>query len=74
MSSKTCTDMRWHKEKRVDDGVLRHPADGMVRHASTLIDKAVNIAAVFLEKMKMNQWESLVIIRKMSLLVYLIRI
>ncbi|KAF7131579.1 hypothetical protein RHSIM_Rhsim09G0057000 [Rhododendron simsii] len=28
MSSKTCTDMRWHKEKRVDDGVLRHPADG----------------------------------------------
>lgn len=28
MSSITCTDMRWHKEKRVDDGVLRHPADG----------------------------------------------
>ncbi|XP_028060554.1 uncharacterized protein LOC114264150 [Camellia sinensis] len=21
-------DMRWHKEKRVDDGILRHPADG----------------------------------------------
>ncbi|KAL6328778.1 hypothetical protein AAG906_003795 [Vitis piasezkii] len=23
----TASDMRWHKEKRVDDGVLRHPAD-----------------------------------------------
>ncbi|BBH09180.1 hypothetical protein Prudu_021604 [Prunus dulcis] len=23
-----CTDMRWHKEKRVDDDVMRHPADG----------------------------------------------
>lgn len=20
--------MRWHKEKQVDDGVLRHPTDG----------------------------------------------
>ncbi|KAH7844180.1 hypothetical protein Vadar_025211 [Vaccinium darrowii] len=28
MLSKTCLDMRWHKEKRVDDGVLRHPIDG----------------------------------------------
>ncbi|XP_028085569.1 uncharacterized protein LOC114286586 [Camellia sinensis] len=27
MSKKTATDMRWHKEKRVDDGILRHPAD-----------------------------------------------
>ncbi|KAI5327587.1 hypothetical protein L3X38_026983 [Prunus dulcis] len=24
----TATDMRWHKEKRVDDDVMRHPADG----------------------------------------------
>ncbi|XP_028125055.1 uncharacterized protein LOC114321997 [Camellia sinensis] len=28
MSRKTAIDMRWHKEKRVDDGILRHPADG----------------------------------------------
>ncbi|XXG62332.1 hypothetical protein AAC387_Pa05g0709 [Persea americana] len=28
MSSIACTYMRWHKEKRVDDGVLRHPVDG----------------------------------------------
>ncbi|XP_028126746.1 uncharacterized protein LOC114323365 [Camellia sinensis] len=27
MSRKTAEDMRWHKEKRIDDGVLRHPAD-----------------------------------------------
>ncbi|RVX00750.1 hypothetical protein CK203_026403 [Vitis vinifera] len=27
MSRHTTSDMRWHKEKRVDDGVLRHPAD-----------------------------------------------
>ena len=27
MSRHTASDMRWHKEKRVDDGVLRHPAD-----------------------------------------------
>ncbi|BBN67715.1 hypothetical protein Prudu_162S000300 [Prunus dulcis] len=25
---RTATDMRWHKEKRVDDDVMRHPADG----------------------------------------------
>ncbi|KAL6333794.1 hypothetical protein AAG906_028980 [Vitis piasezkii] len=25
MSRHTASDMRWHKEKRVDDGVLRHP-------------------------------------------------
>ncbi|OIT20316.1 hypothetical protein A4A49_57189, partial [Nicotiana attenuata] len=24
-----CEDMRWHKNKRVDDGVLRHPADSL---------------------------------------------
>ncbi|XP_028078125.1 uncharacterized protein LOC114279733 [Camellia sinensis] len=28
MSKKIAADMRWHKEKCVDDGVLRHPADG----------------------------------------------
>ncbi|XP_028095166.1 uncharacterized protein LOC114295170 [Camellia sinensis] len=27
MSRKTAEDMRWHKDKRIDDGVLRHPAD-----------------------------------------------
>ncbi|KAI5344596.1 hypothetical protein L3X38_012473 [Prunus dulcis] len=28
MSTHTATDKRWHKEKRVDDDVMRHPADG----------------------------------------------
>ncbi|CAL2271038.1 unnamed protein product [Prunus armeniaca] len=28
MSTHTATIMRWHKEKRVDDDVMRHPADG----------------------------------------------
>ncbi|KAI5349975.1 hypothetical protein L3X38_002866 [Prunus dulcis] len=28
MSTHTATNMRWHKEKRVDDDVMRHPADG----------------------------------------------
>ncbi|KAF7152217.1 hypothetical protein RHSIM_Rhsim01G0128800 [Rhododendron simsii] len=28
MSKKIADDMRWHKEKRVDDDTLRHPADG----------------------------------------------
>ncbi|CAL9011007.1 unnamed protein product [Prunus brigantina] len=28
MSTHTATDMRWHKKKRVDDDVMRHPADG----------------------------------------------
>ncbi|CAL8175742.1 unnamed protein product [Prunus armeniaca] len=28
MSTHTATYMRWHKEKRVDDDVMRHPADG----------------------------------------------
>ncbi|XP_028085670.1 uncharacterized protein LOC114286676 [Camellia sinensis] len=27
MFKKTATDIRWHKEKHVDDGILRHPAD-----------------------------------------------
>ncbi|KAL3838469.1 hypothetical protein ACJIZ3_023060 [Penstemon smallii] len=27
ISKKTALDMRWHKERRVDDGILRHPAD-----------------------------------------------
>lgn len=27
MSRKIATDMRWHRDKRVDDGLLRHPAD-----------------------------------------------
>ncbi|XP_028072683.1 uncharacterized protein LOC114274904 [Camellia sinensis] len=27
MSKKTAAYMRWHKDKRMDDGVLRHPAD-----------------------------------------------
>ncbi|CAL2240280.1 unnamed protein product [Prunus armeniaca] len=30
MSTHTATDMRWHKEKQVDDDVMRHPADGEV--------------------------------------------
>ncbi|CAL9004873.1 unnamed protein product [Prunus brigantina] len=28
MSTHTATDMRWHKEKRVNNDVMRHPADG----------------------------------------------
>ncbi len=28
LSPKIAVDMRWHKEKRVDDETLRHPADG----------------------------------------------
>ncbi|CAN6586393.1 unnamed protein product [Malus baccata var. baccata] len=28
MSMHTATDMRWHKERRVNDNVMRHPADG----------------------------------------------
>ncbi|CAL2247049.1 unnamed protein product [Prunus armeniaca] len=28
MSTHTATDMRWHKEKQVDDDVMRHPVDG----------------------------------------------
>lgn len=27
MSLKTATDMRWHDEKCVKDGILRHPVD-----------------------------------------------
>uniref|UniRef100_A0A803N8X0 Uncharacterized protein n=1 Tax=Chenopodium quinoa TaxID=63459 RepID=A0A803N8X0_CHEQI len=27
MSPKTANEMRWHSDKREDDGVLRHPAD-----------------------------------------------
>jgi len=27
MSAKTASHMRCHKEKRLDDGILRHPAD-----------------------------------------------
>ena len=27
MSAKTASHMRWHKDKRRDDGILRHPAD-----------------------------------------------
>ena len=27
MSSKTSSLMKWHSEERIDDGVLRHPAD-----------------------------------------------
>ena len=29
MSSKTASDMKWHAEKRTNDGVLRHPADAL---------------------------------------------
>lgn len=29
MAKNTAKEMRWHKEERVDDGVLRHPADSM---------------------------------------------
>ncbi|XP_065848265.1 uncharacterized protein [Euphorbia lathyris] len=29
MSSEMALNMRWHKEKRVDDGILRHPADSI---------------------------------------------
>ncbi|KAM1286533.1 hypothetical protein ACFX2J_000578 [Malus domestica] len=28
MSTYTATNMKWHKEKRVDDEVMRHPTDG----------------------------------------------
>ncbi|KAI5332726.1 hypothetical protein L3X38_022855 [Prunus dulcis] len=28
MSTHTTTDMRWHKEKWIDNDVMRHPADG----------------------------------------------
>jgi hypothetical protein len=28
-STKTASHMRWHKEKRSEEGVLRHPADGL---------------------------------------------
>jgi hypothetical protein len=28
MSKKTAEDMHWHKQKRIDDDTLRHPADG----------------------------------------------
>ena len=28
MSMHTATDMRWHKEERVNDDVMRHLADG----------------------------------------------
>ncbi|XP_020243502.1 uncharacterized protein LOC109821753 [Asparagus officinalis] len=27
MSRKTATEMRWYRDKRVDDGIMRHPAD-----------------------------------------------
>ena len=27
MTKDMSTDMKWHKEKRKDDGVMRHPAD-----------------------------------------------
>ncbi|XP_060213848.1 uncharacterized protein LOC132641015 [Lycium barbarum] len=30
MTKQTVEDMRWHKNKRVEDGVLRHPADSLV--------------------------------------------
>lgn len=29
MSKKIAKEMRWHKEKRIDDGIMRHPADSM---------------------------------------------
>ncbi|XP_049381430.1 uncharacterized protein LOC125846002 [Solanum stenotomum] len=29
MSTKTSTLMTWHKDERVDDGIMRHPADSM---------------------------------------------
>ncbi|XP_004297851.1 PREDICTED: uncharacterized protein LOC101303607 [Fragaria vesca subsp. vesca] len=44
MSSKTATLMRWHAEKRTDDGVFRHPADSLAgkdfdsKHASFSTD------------------------------------
>ena len=27
MSGQRAKDMRWYKDKRVDDGIMRHPAD-----------------------------------------------
>ena len=27
MSAKTAKEMRWHKEQRIDDGIMRHPTD-----------------------------------------------
>ena len=29
MSRKTAKDMRWHKDERVEDGGMRHPADSI---------------------------------------------
>jgi hypothetical protein len=29
MSSKTALHMKWHAEKRTDDGISRHPADAL---------------------------------------------
>ncbi|XP_057995006.1 uncharacterized protein LOC131175297 [Hevea brasiliensis] len=29
MSSQVASDMRWHKEKRINDGIMRHPADSL---------------------------------------------
>ena len=29
MSAKTAKEMRWHKEERIDDGTMRHPADSL---------------------------------------------
>ncbi|XP_065872964.1 uncharacterized protein [Euphorbia lathyris] len=29
MSTEMASNMRWHKEKRVDDGIMRHPADSL---------------------------------------------
>ena len=30
MSTKIASEMTWHYDKRVDDGLLRHPADSKI--------------------------------------------
>ena len=44
MSTHTATDMKWHKEKRVEDNVMRHPADGEAwkEFDRTFLDFAAN--------------------------------
>ncbi|XP_016471415.2 uncharacterized protein LOC107793551 [Nicotiana tabacum] len=43
MTKRTAENMRWHKNKRVDDGVLRHPADSLTW--KTFDEKHLNFAS-----------------------------
>ncbi|CAL8163998.1 unnamed protein product [Prunus armeniaca] len=44
MSIHTATDMSLHKKKRVDDDVMRHPADG--RHGQSLIKHSLSLLLI----------------------------